>query len=105
MPVTYPGGGPQISVEALLKQPRLIARSLTDLTSHRFAADALLAKGTPEQVASGAAIFQRSESIFPNGEPEEVMPRSEYPRTSWSEAKSLAVSVGSGVLATVMSIL
>lgn len=87
MPTTYPGGGPRITVEALLKQPRLIARRLTDLTSKRFAADALFARGSSDQVASGAALFQRSESIFPTGnDVEEVMPRTEYPRTSWTEA-------------------
>jgi hypothetical protein len=86
MPVAYPGGGPTITVEALLKQPRLIARRLTDLTSKRFAADAVFMKGTPDQVAGGAALFQRSEAIFPLGSVEEVLPRSEYPRTTWTEA-------------------
>lgn len=86
MPTTYPGGGPRVTVEALLRQPRLIARRLTDLTNKRFAADALFARGSSEQVASGAALFQRSESIYPTGNVEEVMPRTEYPRTAWTEA-------------------
>lgn len=86
MPNVYPGGGPQITVEALLKQPRLIARALTDLTYQRFVADRFLARGTAEQVAGGASLFQRAESIFPDRDPREVGPRAEYPRTAWTEA-------------------
>lgn len=86
MPATYPGGGPQITVEALMKQPKLIARALTDLTNHRFVADRVFAKGTAEQVAGGASLFQRSESIYPNRDVEEVGVRSRYPRAAWTEA-------------------
>lgn len=86
MPVTYPGGGPQITVEALIRQPRLIARRLTDLASKRFIADKIFARGTSDQVAGGAALFQRSESVYMNRDPEEVGIRAEYPRATWSEA-------------------
>lgn len=88
MPVTYPGGGPQVTVEALLRQPRLIARQLSDLVNQRFiVADRIFARGTAEQVAGGAALFQRAESIFPTrNDVEEVGIRSEFPRTTWTEA-------------------
>jgi hypothetical protein len=88
MPVTYPGGGPQLTVEALLRQPRLIARRLTDLVYQRYiVADRIFAKGSAEQVAGGAAVFQRSESLFPTrNDVEEVGIRSEFPRTTWTEA-------------------
>lgn len=86
MPVTYPGGGPAITVEALLRQPRLLARQLTDLTSKRFIADKMFARGSSDQVAGGAALFQRSEAIFPRDSAEEVGVRSGYPRTTWTEA-------------------
>jgi hypothetical protein len=88
MPVTYPGGGPQLTVEALLRQPRLIARRLTDLVYSRYiVADRIFARGSAEQVAGGAAVFQRSESVFPTrNDVEEVGIRSEFPRTTWTEA-------------------
>ena len=56
----YPGS-PTLTVDALLKQPRLLARSLTNLVAKRFVADKLFTKGTPEQVAGGAAQYQKSE--------------------------------------------
>lgn len=85
MPVVYPGGGPQITVEALLKQPRMIARALTDLVRKRFVADRVLIRGSSDQVAGGAALFQRSESIYTDRDAEEVGVRSGYPRASWTE--------------------
>jgi hypothetical protein len=92
MPVSYPGGGPQITVEALLRQPRLIARALTDLVQLRYVvADRFFARGTSDQVAGGAALFQMSESIFTDRDPEEVGVRSEYPRASWTEAVFTAI--------------
>lgn len=86
MPVTYPGSGVTITVEALLRQPRLISRALTDLTAQRFVADQIFARGTPDQVAGGAALYQKSESIMPDRAAEEVMPRSGFLRTGWTEA-------------------
>lgn len=82
---TYPGS-PQLTVDALLKQPRLIARALTALTSKRFVTDIIFSHGTPEQVAGGAAWYERSENIFPDRVAEEVGVRSEFPRTGWTEA-------------------
>lgn len=85
---TYPGS-PRLTVDALLRQPRIISRSLTSLTSKRFVSDRLLAKGTPEQVAGGSAVYQKSESIYPSeGQttPLEVGVRAEFPRAGWSEA-------------------
>jgi hypothetical protein len=86
MPVTYPGGSQRITVEAFLKQPRIQARALTDLTSKRFAADKVLMHAGSDSVASGAAVYQRSESIYPDRDPLEVGVRAEYPRTGWTEA-------------------
>lgn len=85
MPSTYPGGSDRITVEALLRQPRLIARALTDLARKRFIADKIFAHGTSDQVAGGAALYQKSESVYPDRAAEEVGVRSEFPRTSWSE--------------------
>lgn len=86
MPVTYPGGADRITVEALLKLPRLIARGLTELASKRFVADRIFARGSAEQVAGGAALYQKSESIYTANDPEEVGPRAEFPRSGWTEA-------------------
>lgn len=87
---TYPGS-PQLTVDGLLKRPTLIARSLTALVSKRFVADQFFAHGTPDQVAGGAAWYERSENIFPNLPAEEVGVRSEFPRTGWSEAILTAI--------------
>ncbi len=90
MPTTYPGGGPQITVEALLKNPRLLVRRLTDLASKRFIADRVLIRGSSDQVIGGAALFQRSESIYMSRDAEEVGVRAEYPRAAWTEALYVA---------------
>lgn len=82
---TYPGS-PQLTVDALLRRPQLIARSLTALTSKRFVADQFFAHGTPDQVAGGAAWYERSENIYPDRGAEEVGVRSEFPRSGWTEA-------------------
>jgi len=83
----YPGS-PRLTVDALLKQPRIIARNLTSITMKRFVSDKILAKGTAEQVAGGSAVYQKSESIYPDQgqtEPEEIGVRAEFPRAGWSE--------------------
>src|SRR4051794_38924521 len=82
---TYPGS-PQLTVDALLKRPTLIARALTALTSKRFVADYIFSHGTPDQVAGGAAWYERSENIYPDRGAEEVGVRSEFPRSGWTEA-------------------
>jgi hypothetical protein len=82
---TYPGS-PTITVDALLRQPRVLARALTSLAAKRFVADRIFTKGSPESVAGGAATYQRSESIYTTRDAEEVGVRSEFPRTGWTEA-------------------
>jgi hypothetical protein len=81
---TYPGG-PEMTVDALLATPRVLLRDLTDLEEFHFVADNIFARGTADQIAGGVAWYQRSESIFPNRDPEEVGVRSEFPRAAWSE--------------------
>lgn len=88
MPVTYPGGGPRITVEALLRNPRFIARALTDLARKRFVSDRIFARGNVE---GGAVLYQKAESIYTDRDAEEVNPRSEYPRAGWSEEVFAAV--------------
>lgn len=85
MPITYPGGSDRLTVEAYLKRPNIIARALTDLATKRFVADRILSRGTADQVAGGAALYQKSESIYPDRAVEEVGIRAEYPRTGWTE--------------------
>jgi hypothetical protein len=87
MPQPWMGGGPRYTVEALLKRPDVMARAITELANlaeQGFFTDVIFARGTPEQVAGGAALYQRSESKFPDRDPEEVMPRANYPRTGWT---------------------
>lgn len=82
---TYPAS-PQLTVDALLRRPTLIARSLTSLTSKRFIADRIFAHGSADQVAGGAVWYERSENIYPDRGAEEVGVRSEFPRSGWTEA-------------------
>ena len=82
---TLPIGGPQVTVQILLKQPRVIARQLTNLAAKRFVADKILLPGTPDMVAGGAVRFQRSESIFPDRPSEATALRSNFPRSGWTE--------------------
>jgi len=86
----YPGS-PTLTVAALMRQPRILARELTSIANKRFVADRIFSRGSPDQVAGGAAIFQRSESIYPNKDAEEVGLRAEWPRASWTEALQTAV--------------
>ena len=81
----YPGS-PTLTVHALLKSPRTLSRNLTALASKRFVADRLLARGTPEMVAGGAAVYQQSENIYPDRNVQEVGVRAEFPRAGWTEA-------------------
>lgn len=83
----YPSS-PTLTVDALLKQPRLLTRSLTSLVSKRFVADKIFARGTTEMVAGGAAQYQKSESIYMDSGSavENVGIRAEFPRATWSEA-------------------
>lgn len=81
---TYPGGGPQVTVDTAMQSPNIIARALTDITYLRFVADRILAKGSPEQIRGGAAVFNRSESLFPDRGAETIAPRTQWPRTAWT---------------------
>jgi hypothetical protein len=81
---TYPGSA-EMTVDALLKRPQVILRSLTDLVNKRFIADKIFTRGSSDQVAGGLALYQRSESIFPDRDVEEVGVRAEFPMTGWSE--------------------
>lgn len=94
---TYPGQTPLLNVAVLLKQPQLISRDLVSLTFKRFVADRVLVQGTPEQVAGGAARYQRDESIFVDRDPEKAAPRGSWPRTSWSEAVRTAAVQENGL--------
>ncbi len=82
---TYPQGGPSVTMYPLLKQPRLLARRLSDLGWNRYIADHIFARGSSDSVAGGGARFQRSEAIFPDRDPLEVATRAEFPRAGWTE--------------------
>jgi hypothetical protein len=81
---TYPGGGPQVTVDTAMQMPNIIARALTDLAYLRFVADRILARGTADQIKGGAAVFQRAESLFPDRGAEITGVRSQWPRTAWT---------------------
>lgn len=81
--------GTVISVKALLKQPQVISRDLLNILIQRggFLADQLLISGTPEQVAGGSAVFQRSGSAYVEAgrDVEEIAEDSDWPRAGWTE--------------------
>lgn len=83
---TYPVS-PQLTVNALLKQPRIISRDLLNLAVKRLIADKLFVRGTADQVAGGAMRYQQLESIYLDVGPdvEEIAPRADWPRTGWTE--------------------
>lgn len=90
---TYPGGGVVVSVDTALQMPNIIARALTQLSYQRFVADRIFAHGTADQVRGGAAVFQRSESIFPDRTAAEVGVRSRWPRSGWTPGDLFAALV------------
>jgi hypothetical protein len=90
---TYPGGGPQVTVDTAVRFPNIIARALIDLTYQRFVADRILSRGTPDQVAGGAAVFQRAEGLFPDRGAEQINVRSEWPRSGWTVPDLYAAAV------------
>lgn len=90
---TYPGGGPQVTVDTAVQFPNIIARALIDLTFQRFVADRILARGSADQVRGGAAVFQRQESLFPDRGAEQVGIRSEWPRSGWTVPDLFAAAV------------
>lgn len=87
----YPIGGPTYTVQAYLKNPRVIARQLTNLTYNRFIADKMCLVGSPESVAGGSARYQRSEDIFLSRDAETTAIGTEFPRAGWSEDVLTAV--------------
>lgn len=99
----YPGGGPQVTVDTALQMPNILARALTDLSYQRFVADRILARGTPDQVRGGAAVFQRAESLFPDRQAELVGVRSDWPRTGWTVPDLFAAAVKKFGLESVVS--
>lgn len=84
----YPGqsgSATQLTVDQMLKYPRLVSRDLVNLGPKRFVADQLLVRGTPDMVAGGAMRYQRDESIYVSNDPEQSTPRARWPRTGWTE--------------------
>ena len=82
---TYTGNSPNLTVAANLKQPVRISRDLASLATKRFIADKIFQKGTPQEVAGGSMVYEKSESIYLERDVEEIAERGVWPRTGWSE--------------------
>lgn len=84
---TVTPGGVQWTLEAYLKQPRIVSRDLTSIVSQNFVADRVFQRGSPEDVAGGYAIYQKSEPLYLDStrDLEEVGPRAVFPRAFWTE--------------------
>lgn len=83
---TFSTQTPTLTVDALLKQPMLIARPLTSLVAKRLIADRLFIRGTADQVAGGALRYQELEGIYLDDNTEEIAEGADFPLTKWSEA-------------------
>lgn len=77
MPGPYQNEGQDITVEAFLRQPDLVLHRMLDLADQGFIVDALLQEGY--DASSGQVAYTRSESLYLDGDPEEIPEAGEYP--------------------------
>lgn len=84
---TYPGGGPQVTVDTALSRPAFIARAIANLVPTDYVSETVFARGTAQQVAGGSANYNRSETRYMDRDPERVEPRSGFPRAGWTVAQ------------------
>lgn len=86
-PFTTSNPNASLTVNQLLKQPQIISRDLLNVILQRggFVADQLLVQGTPEQVAGGSMIYQRTQNSYLDGPVEEIAEDADWPRTGWTE--------------------
>lgn len=77
MPTPYSDSGQTISVEAFLRQPELVLHRMLDISEKGFIVDELLQEGY--NADGGYAAYTRSESIYLDGDPEEIPEGTEYP--------------------------
>ena len=84
---TSSSAGTSLTVNQLLRQPTTISRDLLNVILQRggFLADKLLVQGTPDQVAGGAARYQRSGSSYLDGQVEEIGEDADWARSGWTE--------------------
>lgn len=85
---TTSSSGASLTVNQLLRSPRIISRDLSNVILQRggFLADKLLLRGSPDEVAGGSMIYQRSGSSYLNADAEEIAEDGDWPRTGWTEA-------------------
>ncbi len=84
MPITYPPAAPSISgdtvtINRFLNSPTLVQRRLRTLMENRFISDALLTGSIDAQ--GGAVLYEVSEGIYADRQPQAVAPGAEYPQT------------------------
>lgn len=97
MSYTYPPApatlsGDDLTISRFLQSPTLVARRLRTLAEQRFVADVLLSGRF--DAAGGSVVYETSESIFSDDDPEAVAPGSAYPETGLSTgAASIANTV------------
>ena len=82
MPTTYPPGAPTVSgqlitVDRLMNSPVIVQRMLRTLVQQRLIGDKLLS-GRVDLTGSGTALYEISESIFPDYSAEKVAALMEY---------------------------
>lgn len=75
--------GPQLTVDAALKQPVRLSRELTALTNKRLVSRRLFQRGPA--VSGGAVEYERAQGIYMDRDAQTVAERANWPRTGYSE--------------------
>lgn len=92
--------GDQYSASRFLQDPRRVQRRLRDLTEQRFIADVLLSGRV--EATGGGVLYDVSETIYADRQPESVSPGSEYPLSGITTgAAQLAAIVKWGLAAPI----
>jgi hypothetical protein len=86
----FASNSPPLTIQALLKNPILIARPLTSLVAKRLVADRLFIHGSPDQVAGGAMRYQELEGIYLDDDAVEIAEGADFPLSKWAETVKTA---------------
>jgi len=88
-PVAHPEGKlSKEQIHAILRNPRVIAKRIADLTKMGFISDYLLQSRL--DATGGGIFYETGEEIFAADAPEAIAPGGEYPTTSMTEGEIAA---------------
>lgn len=87
-----PAGSQLRTISVYLNNPTRVQRDMRTLTNKQFVGDRIL-KGRVE-AAGGMVEYERGESIFANGTPEDIAPLAEFPLVGVDDGELVLESVG-----------